>query len=150
MDKLLPVVSGGFDPLHSGHINYIYQARKIFKSPVIVLLNSDEWLIRKKGAYFMPYTERMTVLASLKPVMGVYRFNDDDNTCIDGLALLNGMFSNRLVFCKGGDRTADNTPEQDFCKMMGIHMQFGVGGGKTQASSDLLKDYLERIKCLQK
>jgi cytidyltransferase-like protein len=140
MSKLyLPVVSGGFDPIHSGHIQLIREARKKYQSNVIVLLNSDEWLSRKKGKPFMSYNERAIILTSLKFVDACCSFDDSDGTCIDGLEFLKTEYPDfQIVFCNGGDRTKDNIPEM---KVSGIEFDFGIGGDyKKNSSSWLIRD----------
>ena len=81
--KQIVLVSGGFDPIHSGHVFLIQEASKNGK--VIVLLNSDSWLIQKKGKAFLPFSERKIIMNSLKNVIDVISFNDSDNTCIEGI-----------------------------------------------------------------
>lgn len=137
----IPVVSGGFDPLHSGHIALLKGAFNECKKPVIVLLNSDAWLTRKKGKPFMPFEERKAVLESNVYVGEVYAFDDEDDTAIRGLEMLNEKYPrDTLVFCNGGDRTEKNIPEMA-CKF--AQFRFGIGGtDKKNSSSWLLRDAL--------
>ncbi len=133
-------ISGGFDPLHSGHMDYIEAARPY--GNIIILLNSDDWLKRKKGYAFLPFETRWRILKEIKGVIGVYEIDDADNTVNDGLRRYAPTFSNsgqKVYFAKGGDRTAKNTPEQEQCEWLGIEVLFNVGGGKVQSSSDLVK-----------
>ena len=124
-------VSGGFDPIHIGHVRMIQEASKY--GNVVVIANSDEWLLRKKGYVFMPFDERSEILMSIKGVTEVYQAYDDDNTvCMS----LRGIKLN--AFANGGDRKEDNTPEMDVCKELGIEMLWNVGGGKIQSSSTLV------------
>jgi len=125
-------VSGGFDPIHIGHVRMIQEASKY--GNVVVIANSDEWLLRKKGYVFMPFDERSEILMSIKGVTEVYQAYDDDNTvCIS----LRGIKLD--AFANGGDRKEDNTPEMDVCKELGIEMLWNVGGGKIQSSSTLVE-----------
>lgn len=127
-------VSGGFDPLHAGHIALIHAAAKL--GQVWVILNSDDWLIRKKGYRLMPFDARREILRSLKDVYQVVAVNDWDDTVCAALDELRPTF-----FANGGDRQKDNTPELNVCYAKGIHPLFGVGGGfKLWASSNLIKD----------
>jgi len=125
-------VSGGFDPIHIGHVRMIQEASKY--GNVVVIANSDKWLLRKKGYVFMPFDERSEILMSIKGVTEVYQAYDDDNTvCIS----LRGIKLD--AFANGGDRKEDNTPEMDVCKELGIEMLWNVGGGKIQSSSTLVE-----------
>lgn len=132
MDKIV-LVTGGFDPLHSGHIQYIQAAKKIGR--VVVGINSDNWLERKKGRSFMPFSERLAVMESLKDVTTCIGFDDTDNSAKDAIAKVRGMFPNStIVFANGGDRTSENIPEMDV-KDNNLEFIFGVGGENKQNSS---------------
>ena len=122
----ISVVSGGFDPLHSGHISYLNSAKKS-GNYLIVLLNSDNWLKKKKGKFFLPFKERKIILENLKAVDEVMNFKDDDlNSCIHGLIKIKKKYSkDEIIFCNGGDRTKKNIPEMSLDK---IKFKFGVGG----------------------
>ena len=125
------MVSGGFDPIHVGHIRMIQEAAK--QASVIVVLNSDEWLIRKKGFYFMNWEERAEICASIKGVKSVHKVNDEDNTVCDAIEKLRPTY-----FANGGDINAYNTPEKEFCDSLGVEMIWKVGGDyKANSSSDL-------------
>ena len=128
-------VSGGFDPVHEGHIDYLADAAKFGK--VVVLLNTDEWLMRKKGYVFMPWRERMLVLRSIRYVDDVMMAIDGDNTVIGTFYKYPNYFS---YFGKGGDRGPTNTPENEVCEKFGIRMIYGLGGAKKQSSSDLVRN----------
>ncbi len=134
------IVSGGFDPIHSGHIAY-FKAARALGDVLIVALNSDEWLKRKKGKFFMPFDERMSIIENFTMVDAVIDFIDDDmGSCCDALVRVKEMYpEDEIIFCNGGDRTQKNIPEMS---VSGIHFQFGVGGDdKKNSSSWILKDF---------
>lgn len=133
------LVTGGFDPLHSGHISYFNDAREL-GDKLIVGINSDEWLSKKKGRAFMPWEERATIIASLHSVDRVINFNDDDGTAIDAIRKVKSIFPNHsIVFANGGDRTRDNIPEMVFDD---VEFVFGVGGAnKINSSSWILNEW---------
>lgn len=126
-------ISGGFDPIHSGHVDYIEDAARFGR--VMVVLNTDEWLIRKKGYVFQKWADRAKILRAMTDVFEVIPAEDDDGTVCKSLELYRpDMFGN------GGDRTNKNTPEMQTCLEYGITMRFGLGGKKTQSSSELVKN----------
>jgi cytidyltransferase-like protein len=133
------VVSGGFDPVHSGHIKLLKQAR-LLGDMLIVGINSDEWLSRKKGRAFMPWTERLCVINNLSMVDEVYTFDDEDGTACHLLEQVQAHYpTDRIVFANGGDRTPDNIPEMS---MQNIIFKFGVGGSdKSNSSSWILEEW---------
>jgi cytidyltransferase-like protein len=133
------IVSGGFDPVHSGHIRLIKQAR-LLGDHLIVGINSDEWLARKKGRAFMPWQERLCVLNNLKQVDEVYTFDDDDGTACHLLHQVRAHYpADRIIFANGGDRTRDNIPEMS---VDGVEFVFGVGGeDKANSSSWILEEW---------
>lgn len=139
--NFLPVISGGFDPIHSGHIALIKSAAEKYNHAVVVLLNSDQWLTRKKGRAFMPFNERACVLDAIEHVHSVIEFDDNDNTACKGLEAVKQQFQkHRIVFCNGGDRTQHNIPEH---KVTNIDFDFAVGGShKANSSSWILKQAL--------
>ncbi len=109
------MVSGGFDPIHSGHIKLIREASNYGK--VVVLLNSDAWLKNKKGKEFLSFNERKIIMEEIKNVIDVLSFNDSDKTCIDGLKKAKDKYHNfNLKFANGGDRNDKSTPESIFCE----------------------------------
>ena len=136
----ISIVSGGFDPIHSGHITYLKSAKNI-SNYLIVALNSDKWLIDKKKKVFMPFEERMNILINIECVDEVIGFEDDDEgSCINALNKIKEKFPNdELVFCNGGDRNENNIPEMT---LKNISFEFGVGGNSKQNSSSwLLKNW---------
>lgn len=133
------LVTGGFDPLHSGHIAYFKAAKKL-GDVLLVGINSDAWLERKKGRPFMPSTERIQIVRNLKMVDGVFLFDDNDNTAIEAIKNAKLLYPDaQIIFANGGDRTAENIPEMVFDD---VYFEFGVGGeDKKNSSSWILKDY---------
>ena len=131
MRKKTVAVSGGFDPIHVGHIRMIREASE--HGDVIVIANSDEWLMRKKGYVFMPWKERAEIIESIKGVAAVFQADDDDDTVTESLLRLKPD-----IFANGGDRKQKNTPEMEVCNEIGIEMIWNVGGGKIQSSSELV------------
>jgi len=138
------LVTGGFDPLHSGHIEY-FKAAKELGDHLVVGVNSDEWLIRKKGKPFMPFAERTAIIKELACVDEVIGFNDDDDSACAAISQVLATRSSqwKLVFANGGDRTNKNTLEY---KMYNNHPDvqfvFGVGGeNKANSSSWILDEW---------
>ena len=135
------LISGGFDPIHSGHIKLIKDANKM--GDVVVLLNSDEWLRNKKGREFLPFNERKIIMESIKGVIEVIEFDDRDKTCIDGIKKAKSIFKNKVIkFANGGDRNNKTTPEKEYCENNNIETLFGIGGNdKSNSSSLILKKW---------
>ena len=134
------LVTGGFDPLHSGHIAYFKAAREL-GDYLVVGLNSDDWLTRKKGQPFMPIEERMAIVSELECVDEVIGFNDSDNSACAAIAQVMATKSSqtKVIFANGGDRTKDNIPEMVFDD---VEFVFGVGGeDKKNSSSWILKEW---------
>lgn len=133
------LVTGGFDPVHSGHIAY-FKAAATLGNRLIVGLNSDEWLTRKKGQPFMPWTERLCVINNLAMVDEVYTFDDEDGSACHFIQQVRAHYPDaELVFANGGDRTANNIPEMVFDD---VEFVFGVGGeDKKNSSSWILEDW---------
>lgn len=141
--ETIVLVTGGFDPLHRGHIDY-FNAAKEKGDLLVVGVNSDKWLTRKKGKPFMSFTDRRTIIDNLQMVDFTYMFNDDDNTANDIIsACLTVWPHDNIIFANGGDRSKDNIPE---IKMYGKHPRvsfiFGVGGiDKVNSSSWILDNW---------
>ena len=137
----IAIVSGGFDPVHSGHINLMLSAKEL-GDELIVLLNSDRWLENKKGKPFMNFFERKMVLENLWFVDKVLEFDDSDGSAKQGLEKIVKMYkpTDDLMFCNGGDRNSTkDIPEYD---VPGIQLKFGIGGDtKLNSSSKLLDEY---------
>lgn len=138
------LITGGFDPIHSGHIAYIKAAEEL-ADILIVGVNSDEWLIRKKGKAFLPFNERATIVESIKGVNRVISFNDDCGTAKDAIRLVRESFPREhIVFANGGDRTKENIPEMDI-EDKNVSFMFGVGGEtKKNSSSWILKNWFNK------
>jgi cytidyltransferase-like protein len=137
------LVSGGFDPLHSGHIAY-FQAAKKLGDKLVVALNTDEWLVRKKGKSFMTWDERASIISALKDVDVVLGFEDSDDTAGHAIfQTLAGFPNDEIVFANGGDRPEGNVPEYDMYGLNdNIEFVYGVGGkDKKNSSSWILKDW---------
>ena len=135
------LVTGGFDPLHSGHINY-FKSAKTLGDMLIVGLNSDEWLERKKGRAFMPWNERLCIINNLSMVDEVYTFDDEDGSAKAFIKQVRAHYPDaELIFANGGDRTAANIPEMDVVDA-NLSFEFAVGGeDKKNSSSWILEEW---------
>jgi len=133
------VATGGFDPIHSGHIEYLKDASNCGTN-LVVGVNSDAWLKRKKGRYFMTWEERAAIVGALTCVDKVISFDDSDDTAINAIEKARALFPNdKIVFVNGGDRTKENIPEM-VCE--DVEFEFGVGGeNKANSSSWILKEW---------
>jgi D-beta-D-heptose 7-phosphate kinase/D-beta-D-heptose 1-phosphate adenosyltransferase len=128
------MVSGGFDPVHAGHIRMLRAAAEY--GDVIVVANSDEWLYRKKGFVFMEFVRRVEILNAIKGVILVDSVDDSDDTVCEAIRRLKPTY-----FANGGDRGRTNTPEQNICEELGVELLWSIGGDeKLASSSDLVKD----------
>jgi D-beta-D-heptose 7-phosphate kinase/D-beta-D-heptose 1-phosphate adenosyltransferase len=127
-------ISGGFDPVHIGHLRMIRAAKNIagVNGRLIIILNSDEWLRRKKGYVFMPFEERKEILMGFRGVDGISLVNDSDDTVCEALSRINPD-----IFANGGDRKEGNVPEDGVCNKLHIEMIYNVGGDKVQSSSKM-------------
>lgn len=135
------LVTGGFDPLHRGHIEYFIAAKKL-GDILVVGVNSDTWLQKKKGQNFMSIDDRTTIIGNLKMVDHCILFDDSDGTAIQAIENVKMMYPNcKVIFANGGDRTPDNIPEMVYND---VEYVFGVGGyNKINSSSELLKRWKE-------
>jgi D-beta-D-heptose 7-phosphate kinase/D-beta-D-heptose 1-phosphate adenosyltransferase len=139
--KKIVLVTGGFDPVHSGHIAYLESAKRL-GDILVVGVNSDAWLVRKKGRAFMPWRERSAIVQALHCVDFVIDFNDEDGTARHAIQMTRQSYpQDHIVFANGGDRTPDNIPEMDVADT-NIHFEFGVGGAnKANSSSWILEEW---------
>lgn len=139
--KTIVLITGGFDPLHSGHIAY-FKAAKELGDILIVGVNSDSWLTRKKGAPFMPSTERIAIIENLKMVDNCLLFDDSDGSAKEAIRNVRKLYPNdRILFANGGDRTQSNIPEMDI-EDDNLTFAFGVGGfNKANSSSWILQEW---------
>lgn len=141
MDKLMKIVvcTGGFDPVHSGHIKYLNAAKQL-GDKLVVGVNSDEWLTRKKGRAFMPIEERRMIVGSLKDVDATMTFDDSDGSAVSLLEDLKKSYPYAdLIFANGGDRNVANIPET---VVKDVTFKFGVGGDdKSNSSSWILEEW---------
>ncbi len=134
------LVTGGFDPLHSGHLAYFKAARKL-GDKLVVGLNSDEWLTEKKGQPFMPFAERLAIISELECVDSVLSFDDSDGTACGAIFKLMATTTGEYVFANGGDRVDGNVPEYATYGDK-IEFAYGVGGtDKINSSSWILEEY---------
>tara|TARA_R100000781_G_scaffold95571_1_gene59688 strand:+ start:33 stop:464 length:432 start_codon:yes stop_codon:yes gene_type:complete len=136
------IVSGGFDPIHSGHIAHFRSAKEL-GDLLIVGLNSDAWLTRKKGKPFMILEERLSIVRELRTVDLAIGFNDDDNSSRDLIEKVLELYDSYVVFANGGDRTHNNIPEvEQFKDNPRVSFEFGVGGdNKKNSSSWILENW---------
>jgi cytidyltransferase-like protein len=144
-------VSGGFDPVHVGHLRMFQEAKKLGDF-LTVIVNNDNWLRAKKGFAFMTEYDREEIILGFECVDQVMLTGHSENptdmsvcnelealkTQFDDMNLLQ-CFDHKLIFANGGDRKQDNIPEYDLCNRLGIEMVFNVGGEKLRSSSDLVK-----------
>lgn len=139
--KRIVLITGGFDPLHSGHIAY-FKAAKALGDILVVGINSDAWLTRKKGSPFMPYMERSSIVRNIVGVDFVIDFNDDDGSAKHAIQMVRASYpQDKIIFANGGDRTSSNIPEMDIVDN-NLEFAFGVGGeDKKNSSSWILQEW---------
>ena len=146
MTSSVVLVTGGFDPLHSGHISLLKSAKQIAPmSALAVGLNSDYWLTKKKGQPFLPLEERITIVRSLEMVDNVLEFSDGDGSAIEAIEQCLQIYD-KVIFANGGDRHNENTPEfERFKNDDRVVFRWAVGGlGKVQSSSWILDKWDKR------
>lgn len=146
---MIVAISGGMDPIHIGHIRYIEAAAKLGDA-LYVILNTDEFLIKKKGYVLMPYKEREEILQSMRDVDLIFKCIDKDQSVCKSLEVIEPD-----IFAKGGDKNINNIPEVEVCRKLGIKIVSGVGGkNKPQSSSwlidRLIKQTLKRKELCEK
>ena len=148
-NKVISIVSGGFDPIHPGHIMMMKDCLK-FSNYLIVGVNSNKWLINKKGNYFMDIQHRLYVVNSLNVVNETMEFEDDDKGSANNLLIKirNKYLNDKIIFANGGDRSdSSKILEFETAKQYNIDLKFGIGGShKESSSSDLLKRWSEYSK----
>lgn len=133
------IVSGGFDPLHIGHVRMFKEAKRL-GDRLVIILNNDNWLRKKKGYIFMDEKERKEIIESLacvdSVILSAHEEDPEDMSVCRDLEFLRPD-----IFANGGDRKKENIPEDAICEKIGCKMIYGIGGGKIQSSSWLLRDY---------
>jgi len=142
--KKLSLVTGGFDPIHSGHISYFKRAKDL-SNYLVVGINTEEWLTRKKGQYFQSWKERAEIIRHLDMVDAVISWDDEDNSACGAIAKCLDI-SEQVVFANGGDRGKNNTPEvEKYGDNPRVEFAWGIGGDdKMNSSSWILHGYFER------
>ncbi len=142
--KKIVIATGGFDPIHSGHIAYLNEAKQLGDF-LIVGLNSDDWLQRKKGKSLLSFNERFCILSHLKMVDFVINFDDSDNSAKNAIEKVRSTHMNeKIIFANGGDRTSENIPEMSL-NDNNLEFIFGVGGNfKMNSSSWILNKWNEK------
>ena len=144
----LSLFTGGFDPIHSGHIAYFKRAKDL-SNYLVVGLNSNDWLIRKKGQYFQCWTERADIMRHLNMVDAVISWDDSDDSAIGAISKCLKT-AKKVIFCNGGDRTKTNIPEvMGYADDPRVEFQYGIGGvDKMNSSSWILDNYFEKQRKL--
>tara|TARA_B100000427_G_C15460988_1_gene574035 strand:- start:91 stop:549 length:459 start_codon:yes stop_codon:yes gene_type:complete len=146
--KKVSLVTGGFDPIHSGHIAYFERAKDL-SDYLVVGINTNEWLTRKKGQYFLPWIERAEIIRHFDMVDAVISWDDSDNSALGAIAKCLEI-SEKVIFCNGGDRIKSNIPEvRGYGDDPRVEFKFAIGGDdKMNSSSWILNDYFNRQRKL--
>ena len=146
--KTVSLVTGGFDPIHSGHISYFERAKDL-SNYLVVGINTNEWLTRMKGQYFLPWIERAEIIRHLDMVDAVISWDDADDSALGAIAKCLEI-SEKVIFCNGGDRTKTNIPEaMGYADDPRVEFQYGTGGeDKMNSSSWILNNYFDRQRKL--
>ena len=144
----LSLVTGGFDPIHSGHISYFKRAKDL-SNYLVLGVNTEEWRTRKKGQYFQSWKERAEIIRHLDMVDAVISWDDEDDSACGAIAKCLEI-AETVIFANGGDRGKDNTPEVDkYGDHPCVEFAWGIGGDdKMNSSSWILHGYFERQKKL--
>ena len=147
--KKVSLVTGGFDPIHSGHLRYFERAKDL-SGYLVVGVNTNEWLTKKKGQYFLPWVERADIISHLDMVDAVITVPDDDKGSACGAIAKCLEISEQVIFCNGGDRIKSNIPEvMGYSDDPRVYFKYGIGGEeKENSSSWILRDYFERQRKL--
>ena len=133
------ILSGAFDPLHVGHIRLIQHARDM-AALVVVGVNSDPWVTRKRGRVLTRFQERCELVASIRGVTSAVGFDDGDDTAVALLKMVCRLSPGaKIAFGNGGDRTSTNVPEVEICKELGVDLVWGVGGDRVESSSGVIE-----------
>jgi len=142
--KKIVIVSGYFNPMHIGHINYIGEAKKLGNF-LIAIVNNDEQVKIKGSVPFMPEYERIEIIKALKYVDEAMLSIDKDRSVVKSIEAVAKKYKGELILARGADRNADNVPEseKEFCKKFNIKIVYGIGGEKIQSSSRLLTDKIK-------
>jgi|SRR6185436_9714666 len=156
MKKSIVITSGYFNPIHSGHIEYLRDAQKLGWWEVVIV-NNNQQVVVKGTVPFMDCKERMHIVSQIQGVNYVVESVDHDATVCETIKLVVATFrflyptsELEFIFAKGGDRTLKNIPEKEICKQLGVKMVFGVGGGKSQSSSGLIQKAIDGYHNLRK
>ena len=146
--KKVSLVTGGFDPIHSGHIRYFERAKDL-SNYLVVGFNTNEWLTRKKGQYFLPWIERAEIIRHLDMVDAVISWEDDDDSALGAISKCLEI-SEKVIFCNGGDRIKSNIPEvMGYSDDPRVEFKFAIGGeDKMNSSSWILNNYFDRQRKL--
>ena len=147
--KKVSLVTGGFDPIHSGHLRYFERAKDL-SGYLVVGINTNEWLTRKKGQYFLPWVERADIISHLDMVDAVITVPDDEKGSANGAIAKCLEISESVIFCNGGDRTKTNIPEaMGYGDDPRVQFKYGIGGeDKENSSSWILRGYFDRQRKL--